>query len=311
MTRGEEQIEALLEAVGVDSDGAFRWFGRTLPAVTSHEGLVRVLTRRLYDDFYCAGMPIDRRPHPCTGGATTASATFVESLADAAAVRTCARPGWRPVGRSETSVIVEKSGVRFRAPSSAVLLSEDGLATVRIPARLRGLSPGFVTLLGSRTPEEGDPVVRFYWNLTAAAAVGLISRLTTALEGTAIRYRLKVSDDPGGFARCDAGVLYVREADARTVMAMARTLATDLGRGLEPGVPALALRLAPGLALAHEPPLGRSFGEHRCTLLAEALIRAREGGAVTMRERTEVIRRRFADEGIRLSSPWRISDPVP
>ena len=231
----------------------------------------------------------------------------MESLTAAAASEVCERTGWRTAGPGDEALVVEKAGVRFRAAPSAIVATSNGSATVRIPARLEGLSPGFVTLLGARSPEGEDDVVRFYWNLTAPAARDLISRLSSGLERAAIPYRLKVCADPGGFARCDAGVLYVHTTDARSVVPLTRAVASGLGRGLEPGVPALTRRLAPGLSLAHDPGGGRSFGEHRCTLLAEGLVRAHERGATMPRDRLEVVRERFAEEGIDLSSPWRMS----
>jgi hypothetical protein len=71
---------------------------------------------------------------------------------------------------------------------------------------------------------------------------------------------------------------------------------------LEPGIPAFTKSLAPGLGLAEDPGEGQSFGEHRCHLLAEALIATHESGLRSLPERTRVVADRFERAGLDLAA---------
>jgi hypothetical protein len=64
---------------------------------------------------------------------------------------------------------------------------------------------------------------------------------------------------------------------------------------MRPGTPVFTKFLAPGLGLAEDPGQGDSFGQHRCRLLADAMILAYEQGKkAAMREckRSLIVSRR-------------------
>ena len=78
---------------------------------------------------------------------------------------------------------------------------------------------------------------------------------------------------------------------------------------LAPAVPALTLPLAPGVALAEDRADGdESFGERRCALLAEAIVRAHEEGRRATAERLDAVAAAFAVAGVELDAPYR--DPA-
>jgi lantibiotic modifying enzyme len=56
------------------------------------------------------------------------------------------------------------------------------------------------------------------------------------------------------------------------------------------------------VAIAEEPPGRLSFGQHRCLLLAEGLLRAREAGARSLSERVDAVVRCFAVHGLRVGA---------
>ena len=71
----------------------------------------------------------------------------------------------------------------------------------------------------------------------------------------------------------------------------------------------MTLPLAPGVAFAEDPGGGESFGEHRCLLLAEAVVTAAERGLGGAEDRLEVVRERFAEAGTTLDAPYLGSSP--
>ena len=69
-----------------------------------------------------------------------------------------------------------------------------------------------------------------------------------------------------------------------------------------PRVPAFTLPLAPGVGLAEGP--GESFGEHRCGLLADGILDARDQGARGHVARSECAIARFARAGVEIDVPY-------
>lgn len=119
-----------------------------------------------------------------------------------------------------------------------------------------------------RTAPAG--VTRVYLAPEPARLPALIGALTATLEGLGGPWLVKVGTEPATLARPDALVVYLDDgAPARAAVAAG---AAGLVRP-EPGPP-LTAPLAPGIAWAEDPGDGRSFGEVRCGLLAEALLGA-------------------------------------
>lgn len=85
---------------------------------------------------------------------------------------------------------------------------------------------------------------------------------------------------------------------------MLKPLLRSLGAHLGDGAPAFSKPLARGLALAEEPGGDGSFAEHRCRLLAEAIVVADEQGLRSSDERHAAVRRHFAAAGISLDAPY-------
>jgi hypothetical protein len=176
---------------------------------------------------------------------------------------------------------------------------------------------GHYVVLGRtlRAPQSGRQV-RFYWNLAAAGGPAFLSALC-ALDRARIPFQMKVPVDPRGYARSDAGVLYL---DDESVAVAGETIAAAhaaLRFALRDEVPLFARRLAPGLAFAESPPTGDSFGLHRCDLIAEGLVRAFERGADGLDARIAVVRERLIEYGFDLAAfernpasryPYRFAD---
>jgi hypothetical protein len=74
--------------------------------------------------------------------------------------------------------------------------------------------------------------------------------------------------------------------------------------GLRRTTPMFTRRLAAGLAVAEDPGDGRSFGQHRCQLVAEGIVRAFAATKMTSDQLTRAIAARFAEEGLAIERPW-------
>lgn len=70
----------------------------------------------------------------------------------------------------------------------------------------------------------------------------------------------------------DATVLYLPVAALDELRGPVTALLDELQPFLASGAPALTLRIARGAALAQNPADGRSFGEHRCSLIASSVL---------------------------------------
>lgn len=148
-------------------------------------------------------------------------------------------------------------------------------------------------------PWRSRHMVRLYWNLRADGAVPFVAAATRALNAAGAAFRLKVLHDPAAFTRCDAAVVYLARDDYPALSTLLLGLHAELAAYLSPRVPVFTATLAPGLGFAEDPGTGESFGEHRCALMAEALVTAAETGAPPL----EAIGKRFARAGLDLDAP--------
>ena len=221
-------------------------------------------------------------------------------------------PGWHlEPGGTDGWVTVIRYGVRFearidevRGAASAAL--ERTPCIVRVPTRYQRLLPGFYLIVGSaeRTTrldeDEGDDetIVRLYWHLRSHVACAWLAELSRVFDAAKLPFRAKVLASPTAYRRADAGVLYM----ARTDFPRARPLLVEIHSQLEPGlrdgVPLFTKRLAPGLAIAEDPGTGRSFGEDRCGLIAQALLTAFREGKLDTGSKLAAIEATFRSRGL-------------
>nr|WP_145487439.1 MULTISPECIES: T3SS effector HopA1 family protein [Streptomyces] len=220
-----------------------------------------------------------------------------------------------PSGGDEGSrerVLVERDGARVWVPVSAV--REDGpltagqLVTLDVPARRPALSPGFFVVDGSLPRSPQRELLRVYVHITRwEDAAPVWAKALSHLEKRGIAYRSKILSAKALYPRRDALVVYLSQESWQRVPELAEALRGTPGIGQKTSV--FAEPVAPGVAVAWEPEDGRpgmsglSFGQHRATTLARALLdgatdRARlEGTVVT----------RFTEAGIDPACPARNS----
>jgi hypothetical protein len=270
-----------------------------LPALTRDE-----LANELYWTLHCR-VPTDdasAREAPGTWGEVSA---FAERLARANSGTGPWQSGWLVHRASARGYIeVRAYGVNFTARTDDVRVAgkvrPGAAATVRAPNEFRHFAPGYYTALGDRDHDAvSTPTVRVYWNVPPAGAAALVGELTRRLNAAGIPFRFKTPSDPARFLRCDTGVLYLpteRFAAARPHIARVHRVVREY---LRAPLSALVLKLGRGLAMAHDPGDGSSFGAHRCALLADALFAEPTQAATTddakVRAAADVLRARGYD----------------
>jgi hypothetical protein len=271
--------------------------------------LLSCLQGELYCSFYCYGRPVPARwgepEHPL------ADPWLAGALSQANTGRGSWEPGWTVHCLKGEEAVVTNGRLRARvpvgdcfAPSGAV--RPDAAVSVRLPKELPELSPGFYTLV-SEAPANlasSASVVRVYWSIAGAGASKLVETLTSWLNAEGVPFRLKVADHRVRLTRCDAAVLYLPGDTFRELREILRGVAAALSARLRPQIPAFTLELAPGVGLAEDDGDRESFGERRCALLADGIVRAHEQGIVQADSRLEAVAARFAEDGVLIEAPY-------
>jgi HopA1 effector protein family len=315
-----DQVAAALAVVRIRGPTRYEWMGRTsraLPAALDarlndserRTYLVSCLREELYSSFYCHGQPV-----PARWGESVppfADPWLVAVLSEANTGRGSWAPGWTVLRLEGDEAVVADAHLRLRVPVSecrtpAGELRPDVAVSMRLPKELPELTPGFFTVLSEAPSYRGSSgsVLRVYWNVAAADAPGLVRQLTSRLNGRGVPFRLKVADHPFRFARCDATVLYLQADAFGSLREGLQEVAASLGARLRPKIPAFALELSPGVGLAEDTGDGESFGERRCALFADGIVRAHEQGIRRADARIEAVAARFAEDGVRIEAPY-------
>lgn len=323
MNRYRQQVEEAVRATELLSPTTYSWFGkraeqlapairRSLTPRTARSYLLFNLRSRLYADFYCQGFA-DPTGQERPGLPAVGMTPFVEALSAANSGSGCWEGGWEARTIVNGKVSVCKGGLELWARPEDCLLPEGGVIASGMQLRLRfpkeylSISPGFYMASGDEPldPEDSQQtLVRMYWNLTAEGAVPFVRHATSALNRAHLPFRLKVVNDPARFTRCDAAVVYVPKSDYEAAAEVLEKVYPKVAISLRQEIPALTKPLASGIGLAEDPGQGESFGQNRCQLLAEGMIRAHEQGKKSAKERLQAVADRFAEDGISLEAPF-------
>jgi len=298
--RYEAQVLAALAAIGLRPPAAYLWFGRRF-AVTPGDSLTTAIQQRLLADFQAAGAP--RPAHGESAVPAGDGGAFARALSQANCGRGSWQPGWRVTAVEEDAIaVVRPDGLALLAPPQDCRI-EGALADVRLPKDLGGLVPGVLRVLGD-APAGDEDRVRLSCDISAAAAVTFVARVTYALNRADLPFTLDVLGDPARYGRGPAADLLLARTDATAAIAVLRPLLRTLATHLSGDAPAFAKPLGHGLALAEEPAGGERFGEHRCRLLTEAIGAADDEGLRPPAARLAAVRERFAADGISLDAPY-------
>jgi hypothetical protein len=190
-------------------------------------------------------------------------------------------PGWQVVGlEPDGRFAVRKDDITFWVGPDGLRVrrgepSAGAYCRVRVAKELRSLMPGYYCAIGDGDQHDATdapaPLVRFYWHLTARAAVPYMAAISGRLNRLRIPFRTKVLSDPNGYGRADAGVLYLERPHITRLGDTLAVVHREIAADLRPEVPLFSRSLAPGLGVAEDPGNNLSFGQHRCQLAARAV----------------------------------------
>jgi hypothetical protein len=306
------QVEAALAAVGTDAAGRPTWLGRPIPSVPNVDGdgerRTEALSAVLYRSFYCRGGDASADV-PLSSAGPGERRRLLESLVASLPDRDRWDAGWRFLGREGGALVVEKRGLELRASSTEWRFEDQqppipgSRGRLRVPVDRWDSAPGFLLVHGQRTP-SADPEVRrlrVYLDLDLDGAHGLLEA-TGGWNSAGLPFVVKVVADPRAYGRCDTVVVVLAGSDFDRAWHAILASADVWADGLRPPTPAFARRIAPGVAVADDPPDGASFGKLRCSQLAEGIARADREGAGSRAERLEIVAGLFADVGASLDA---------
>ena len=321
MTAHREQLERALRAVAVTSPTSYAWFGSpsrplpgdviaTLGTAAVREYLIEALQRELYRSFYTQGRPVPISPERLV--AARPDHAFAEALSRANTGAGGWEPGWTIETVERGTALVARDGLAVRTRVADCRAARDPPApgdpvSLRRTKELGAGAPGFYTALGDAVPAQSGVEVRVYLHVTAAGAAPLVAVCTRLLNGAGVPFGLKVADNPTGFSRCDAAVLYLDSGGFDRARRQLAAIASACAPHLRIAPPAFTQALARGVAVGeHHPGLGASFGAGRCRLVAEGIVAAHEGGAVRLEDRVAAVARRFAAHGLDVDAPYLV-----
>ncbi|WP_447403016.1 lanthionine synthetase LanC family protein (plasmid) [Lysinibacillus sp. fkY74-1] len=326
MNRYHEQIAAVIKSTIFHSPTTYSWFSKSspqLPPDVSHNFthqdarnyLLFMLRSQLYKEFYCKGFAILNREENKDIRVNHAT-TFINELSSANFGKGYLEDGWELLDSERDKMVIRKGDLKLWVnPEDCLFPKLNGLPSnkrlsLKFPKEFLGLTTGFY-LAKSNIPlpeDESQNLVRIYWNIKPEGAIILMRKLTLILNQAKLPFKLKVLNDPAHYNRCDAAVLYIQKSHYKDVSNILCEIYPKISIYLKKGVPALTKLLAPGLGLAEEPSKGKSFGVHRCKLLAEGMLLAYEQRKESIDERLQVVEEHFAVEGISLKKPFLNAD---
>ncbi|MGH8929836.1 MAG: T3SS effector HopA1 family protein [Egibacteraceae bacterium] len=179
--------------------------------------------------------------------------------------------------------LVEWAGVNVWVPLDRLVGGEGAATDVRVRPEHPAVSPGFLMVQGSRPSPSQGPLLRAYVHIADADGAGAVwGVVLRALEASRAPYRAKISSVRWFYPRTDALTVYLPRGSWHAARSIAE--AVDGMAEVSPPVSAFCRRLADGVAVAWEPTDRRpgrqrlSFGEHRSSVVASALIQSVRAG---------------------------------
>jgi hypothetical protein len=317
MTDFDAAVAGVVDALEIDSALNFSWFGRlnvvqvnpSEPSPSAVRTLCDTLAERLYSDFYVHG-----QARPSGGDAAAAAAPsnhgFLQALRSANRSSSSQQSGWIIKQLLQDAALVERDGLTLLARGADILRPlpphQLGRAvTIRFPAELLNMAPGFYTALGRQelVLDPGRRLTRVYWHLSPEAGPCLVSELTERLNHDDIPFRLKASSAPWQYDRCDAAVLYLSKSSWAAAAPVIRIAAAAIHAHLLDGSPAFTKPLTAGIGVADGAESGGSFGLDRCALLARCLVQGHLDGVRSPAQQLEHVRAGFVDSGVDPDQP--------
>lgn len=223
-------------------------------------------------------------------------------------------PRWFEISNGHVCLHATTDELMPNPEAAAHALSPGASVRVRMPCERPYYSPGFYMAIGEAGAAHSIPsvTVRVYFHVRVDTALLLTRQITEHLNRQQIPFTYKVINSPERFTRPDSAVLYIPASTYGAVRDTLRVILTGSSEDdlevslLTPRIPLFTKELAPGVGCAEEPnsETRTSFGYHRSTLLARALVRAAAETANTASDRRNAIRHEFQREELSLEMPY-------
>ncbi|OKH51467.1 hypothetical protein NIES2101_17955 [Calothrix sp. HK-06] len=227
-------------------------------------------------------------------------------------------PGWRVLRQeADGTLAVIKDNLTLHIERERHLLLEHQSAVVgddvSIHLPRNRVQSGFYMAVSNvswhaRHNSNNPEYVRIYFNLTPDGAIALMDAITTQLNDIANPFKFKALYNPSDYGRFDSAVLYIDKQDYEAIRQVLQGIYIENQSHFQPEAPLFTKLLAPGLALAEEPDhkfaTKESFGTHRCQLVANGLLAARENGDESLESRMTLILQNFSRLGIDVNHPY-------
>ncbi len=175
-------------------------------------------------------------------------------------------------------LIVQKAGLTLRIQRDRHL--QDPNIKVQVGDRIAIKMPAnrvdshYYQAIGNDGPPPHQQTVELFWNVTHQDAEPLMAYWSEQLNQASIPFCLKIFHTPALFERWDSGILQILKADYPALRPFIEAYWQTHQLNLRPNVPLGTLSLAPGLTVSEcpEPTVAPGFGQHRCRLIAAALV---------------------------------------
>lgn len=117
-----------------------------------------------------------------------------------------------------------------------------------------------------------EPLLRLYLAPFVDAVADVVAAVTRVTLTWHHPWMLKAGTDPETYRRADPVVLYLPRGQSFAAARDLRPVLAGLAASLRPVQPPLSLLVGRGAAVAEDPLGEQSFGEHRCTAIARAVV---------------------------------------
>ncbi len=332
----EPRLRALYEALSIESPGRFSFAGlpfdldtpnptqgglpTTRPGVTANafvgfgtNPLIEIMWPILYNYCYAREF-IGELPELPKGPIAPLDEEFVARLRTA----NHSRPRWDGDWtvyqvEADGGVHVEKAGDRRVAKPGHYALTAGQGRTASVGDRVLcecgseslDTQPGFYFAFGETSASDHDDahLSRFYFHSPPEQVPWILDILTNDLNRYRVPFRIKCVTHPALYERSDPMVLYVAKRFLPITLRVLERYREDFEERLQPDVPLCSKPLLAGIGAADEPGNGRSFGQTRSYILAQAALDAFVAGDDSYTRRLEFANWRFSQLGLSLAHP--------
>ena len=280
-------------------DGNLHWVDQTIPIAshfTSEEECIQHIQNQLYNNWYIYGKIY--QPGHTFEKTEDLNQTYDSILSKVSPTVNWQR-GWTFVKQlSDRRIKLQNDGICvFVDQQEARRLSNTEYA-VKAPLSYHHRSPGFNIPFLPHAPK--DQMARIYLSLTQKGAY-LLLRNIDKLRSARLPLQCKVANLASQFQRSDAAVIYMNEEDLEDMLPLLQSIISCVAPELKDSTPAMTKRIQRGVALAQDPGNGKSFGQHRCGLVAKALVLANSADPVVIKK---VMGNVFKEAQSSLEHPW-------